>query len=792
MSRHASLLFLSLLGFVIMQGCANKPLPPVQVPTPDHEIDYLTEVKPILDARCVTCHSCYNSPCQLKLSSFEGLERGASKKAIYNAARLQTMDPTRLFIDAQTTTEWRDKNFFTVTENTAQDNANNSILLQLLQHKIDNPISTGDYFSETNDLTCSENATELAGYLKKHPNNGMPFGFPPLESHEFNTIAGWLLQGAQGPSEQESKEMKSIHPDDKDLVAQWEAFLNNPDPKHRMTARYLYEHLFLAHIRLAPTSPAFYELVRSRTPADQPLQLVATVRPYDDPQTDFVYYRFRRIHSTIVHKTHMVFSLDSKELGRVHQLFIEPQWLETPYQIGYDPIVAANPFKAFAQIPPRSRYQFLLDHAHYMVMTFIRGPVCKGQVALNVIHDHFWVMFLDPEFDLSVTRPGFLRLHVENLAMPTEQGSQYPIFKTLASPHHALAKNFYHARQDFYSANYYNGLGYDALWKGNTEDDAPLLTVFRHFDSASVHRGLHGDLPHTLWVIDYPLFERIYYSLVAGFDVYGNVGHQLAVRLYMDALRIEGESYFLDFLPKNMRLETMRSWYNGMDFDKLEYRATNMESGISYAADEPKREFIETFIHDHLPKKLDIGFDPINYMTREMLYPDLPTRYNGKKDYLQALHAASKPGTNLFRLVSDHNINVGYVRVRKPGEEDTVISIVIHRWHDNVAYLFSEKITLNPSLDQADFIEGFIGSYPNFFLDVTVEDLPNFFDLLVNYDGSAEMITRLQRYTVNRADPEFWKSYDWFQKRFLEDEPINGGLFDLNRYYHRAQADTVQ
>lgn len=56
-------------------------------------------------------------------------------------------------------------------------------------------------------------------------------------------------------------------------------------------------------------------------------------------------------------------------------------------------------------------------------------------------------------------------------------------------------------------------------------------------------------MPKTLWVIDYPLFERIYYALVAGFDVYGNGGHQLAVRLYMDGLRIEGESYFLDFLP---------------------------------------------------------------------------------------------------------------------------------------------------------------------------------------------------------------------------------------------------
>jgi hypothetical protein len=47
------------------------------------QISYDKDIKPILDNRCVTCHSCYNSPCQLKLSSFEGLKRGANKESIY-------------------------------------------------------------------------------------------------------------------------------------------------------------------------------------------------------------------------------------------------------------------------------------------------------------------------------------------------------------------------------------------------------------------------------------------------------------------------------------------------------------------------------------------------------------------------------------------------------------------------------------------------------------------------------------------------------------------------------------
>ena len=60
------------------------------------------------------------------------------------------------------------------------------------------------------------------------------------------------------------------------------------------------------------------------------------------------------------------------------------------------------------------------------------------------------------------------------------------------------------------------------------------------------------------------LMERIYYALVAGFDVYGTMGHQLAVRLYMDILRVEGETYFLNFLPREKRKEIMQSWYQGV------------------------------------------------------------------------------------------------------------------------------------------------------------------------------------------------------------------------------------
>lgn len=815
------LLLLVLFLILALSGCAKKAPEPIAVQIPSRPVNYLHEVKPLLDKRCAVCHSCYNSPCQLKLNSYEGVDRGGSKKAVYNATRLTTMDPTRLFIDAQTTEEWRQKDFHSVTESNASDGFNNSLMLQILSHKMKNPEVKGDYYSEALDVTCSATSIELNDYLTKHPNNGMPFGFPPLEQEEFELIAGWLAQGAKGPTVGEQEKLTSPMAADAKEISKWESFLNNRDPKYAMTARYLYEHLFLAHIKFGTDSNEFYELLRSATPPGTPVDLIDTVRPYDDPGVETFYYRFRKIHSTIVHKTHMVFDFDDAKLSRFKELFLEPDWLQEPHLMGYDPVESANPFASFGQIPPRSRYQFLLDNAHYVIMTFIRGPVCRGQIALNVIHDHFWVMFQDPDHDLSIRFPGFLKLQKDNLIMPIEKGSKFPVRDLIGNKYHKAIYRYYKARQEYYMSHNYQGQGYDSIWKGNSAADAPLLTVYRHFDSASVHRGVLGALPKTMWVMDYPLFERIYYALVAGFDVYGTVGHQLAIRLYMDGLRKEGESYFLGLMPAGERRKMIESWYKGVKPNKIRYYDAGMPAKIEQAddrrkmiessykgghpenirhydagmparivfkTDNPKQEFIEHLVKNNILAETGIDFDPVNYLLAGEKYPPLPDKYETLEDYLQGFRAVSKPGTSFFSLVNDFNANIVYIRIRTDDGNDVVISMIINRWHDNVVYLFDEKKSLRPEKDQADFIKGFHGSYPNFLIDIHQDDLPDFFDILINMDkiGLYEGRQRLEKYFVNRANKDFWVHYDWFQDRFNKEQPVNSGLFDLNRYFHKA------
>jgi hypothetical protein len=69
----------------------------------------LPTIQPIFDNRCVSCHSCFNAPCQLNLQSYSGLARGATKLKVYDGSRPKSVAPTRLDIDGHTIADWQQK-----------------------------------------------------------------------------------------------------------------------------------------------------------------------------------------------------------------------------------------------------------------------------------------------------------------------------------------------------------------------------------------------------------------------------------------------------------------------------------------------------------------------------------------------------------------------------------------------------------------------------------------------------------------------------------------------------------
>ena len=747
-------------------------------------ISYREDVKPILDSRCVVCHACYDAPCQLKLSSFAGLDRGAKKQPVYDTQRLETAMPTRLFIDAVDTAGWREKAFFPVLnerEHSPEAALNNSLLAFFLHLKRHNPqpesskLPDDFAFEMDRPLTCPS-IDEFAQFQKEHPLWGMPYAMPGLSRTEEATIWQWLQEGAK-VSEPPPLSVQAIAE-----IEKWETFFNGESLRQRLVSRYIYEHLFIGHLHFqGRPEHEFYYLVRSRTAPGQPIQEINTVRPYDDPGNGKFYYRLRPVVATITDKNHFVYELSDARLQRYRELFFDVNYdvSELPT---YMTESAANPFKTFQQIPEKSRYQFLLDDAEFFFSGFIKGPVCHGQVAINVIQDQFWIAFIKPDSPFASTVSRFLKEHPEYLIMPNSAGDDIGVFGWRT--YDALGETYLEIKDQFIDQNIvrYGKLGLDMIWDGGGSNTNAALTVFRHFDSATVVAGFVGDTPLTGWVVDYPIFERIHYLLVAGFNVFGSMSHQFATRTYMDYIRMEAENNFLRFMPAAQRQAMHDDWYRGIGaqvqklFSDPRF-SIDHESAIVYRTDQYKQEFFRQIIA-RLGPAAGIA-DTLNRCWKNHC-PDSEktgTPLQAQADaYMKTL--AHLQGEQIQALP-----DVSFLRIRTDDpDRDPVYTLVVNKALSNLSFVFAEDIRRTPENDTLTVIPGFLGSYPNFFFSLTLQQMPEFIASLKNARSTTDLDAFYSRFGIRRSNPEIWAYSDWFNAQYKKRQGLKAGLFDLNRY----------
>src|SRR5690606_18063845 len=114
--------------------------------------------------------------------------------------------------------------------------------------------------------------------------------------------------------------------------------------------------------------------------------------------------------------------------------------------------------------------------------------VCRGQVALNVINDHFWVLFADPEKDISLNYPKVYEEISNTMSFPAQIRDD---FKPLID----FRESYWKSLHFKYKTMSQNKLQYDDswFWDGDGPDNTnAAITVYRHFDSSTVLRGLRG------------------------------------------------------------------------------------------------------------------------------------------------------------------------------------------------------------------------------------------------------------------------------------------------------------
>ncbi|EOB3566887.1 9-hexadecenoic acid cis-trans isomerase [Vibrio vulnificus] len=735
---------------------------------------FMHDVKPIIENRCVVCHACYDAPCQLKLSSVEGIDRGASKTLVYQGTRLTATAPTRLFEDAQTTQEWRDAGFHPVLNERAQTGVANidaGLIARLLQQKERHPLPQQDQlegfdFSIDREQTCPT-IEEFDQYERTNPSWGMPFGMPNLSAKEHQTLMAWLENGAI---------MNDHIPLTREQAAEitrYEQMFNKSSRKNQLAARYIYEHLFLSHLYFSELDgePRFFTMVRSSTPPGEPVQRIVTRRPYDDPGVERVYYRIIPEQGTIVDKTHMPFALNSQRMKDWKAWFIDADYVVEQLP-SYDPEIAANPMSAFIDLPVKARFKFMLDNAQNTIMAYIKGPVCRGQLALNVINDRFWVFFLDPDKADIPEVNEFYRSQADNLKLPGElESNTLPVTNWVK--YSTQQARYLEAKSEFINHWFKNGthLTTDIIWDGNGTNPNAALTVFRHFDSASVVQGLVGEKPKTAWVLDYALLERIHYLLVAGFDVYGNFGHQLITRMFMDFLRLEGESNFIALLPADMRHQEQSSWYQQQNRQLSDFLQRNVvpfsqPTSVVYKTDDPKSELFD--------------------ILRRQVSPILNARYEIVDTGMSVKNEALLKSLNLVKgekLLPIPQITM--LMVKADTGKEQLYTLLHNNAHLNISSLFNEEKNRDPANDSLTIVRGVVGSYPAAFFSLNENQVAEFVQIITAMESEQDYVKLLDKFAIRRSSTNFWSFSDKVHAWYRNDQPIEFGLLDYNRFENR-------
>jgi hypothetical protein len=396
---------------------------------------------------------------------------------------------------------------------------------------------------------------------------------------------------------------------------------------------------------------------------------------------------------------------------------------------------------------------------------------------LNSIRDQFWVVFTQPGQFYPKHTSAFLAKNEQLMALPGQKGNQIGLF--------AWVKYDDLGKQYLKSKNAYidqvlpknKGFGLANIWDGEGINQNAALTVFRHLNSATVTKGFIGDTPLTGWVVDYPIFEQLHYLLVAGFNVYGSAGLQIASRTYMDLLRQDAEDNFLRLMPAMQRQTIYNSWYPG--FDSLRTAAPLFSiahpSEVNYQTMDYKKEFFDQ-VRQRLGKAAG-AVDTINRCQQDVCIRADTTPVQQQVDS-EMRKLAKLKGHELGALPADTLLRV---KTGDPGG-DLVYTLLIDNAFSNISTMLGENSRRTPENDRITIIPGFIGSYPNFFFSVEEKQLAEFVDMIRNARTEIDTDRLYSKFGIRRTNPEIWRQADWFNEQHKVYRGLEAGLLDLSRY----------
>jgi hypothetical protein len=212
-------------------------------------------------------------------------------------------------------------------------------------------------------------------------------------------------------------------------------------------------------------------------------------------------------------------------------------------------------------------------------------------------------------------------------------------------------------------------------------------------------------------------------------------------------------------------------WYRGASQDVKDYlfgRRINFEqqTGIPYTTRDPLPELF---------LKLRAYLSPVLIRDHELSF--------GPKELVPALQRLTTlKGRAVSWLPQTAILSVTGVR---ESPEPVFYTLLENNAHSNISQPFAEQQRRLPDEDTLTVAHGFIGAYPNAFLQVDGSQLPQFVTAVTTLAGEADYRRLMDRYGIRRTDRRFWRHSDSAHRMYRRLAPIEAGLFDYNRLENR-------
>lgn len=739
-------------------------------------ISFVEDVKPIIDKKCVSCHACWDAPGQLDLRSVSGIIRGAKKIDPYGA-RAEAIPPTSIWNSANSLEDWRAEGFFSVIEG-----GKDSIMAKMLRHGYDNPVEPNELIDPSVEIDPFKrkytfpNDAEIDAYISQRPREGMPLAVSGLTSREYADLIQWLDQGA--PFDVEPAIPSDI---DLALIREWESFLNAPDLRTQLMARYIFEHIALVNFHFENSADAnLFIMVRSATPPGEdvvPVKQHVHNGPVEEGQ---FYYRFMLLDQTgCVKSKHLRMHADQVKLDRWKEIFDEEEWTATGLP-GYTERERYDPINIFKEIPVKVRYKFLLDNTWNLRGAIVHGPSCRGNQAIGSVQDQGWHFYENPETSLYVNDPEY-RAIVDPLLSFFIDNTR--IHDALVTRHEYIER-----RKEFMKLRMQREqeIGVKSqmtdIWRGEDADDTPVVTVYRHqTDAYQLDKGVvAGDYPKNAWFMDFPIFEQAYYTAVTNYDLYDASETWTWVREIFGLARIESEMNLLRMIPAEDRMETFQSWYQGpLTADRMKLAMPifdpedTIPTGIEYSTDNTMREFFVKLV---------------DYMGDRVQSEDLINRSDAERptDPVQAalrtvVEAAREDGV-AWRRFKEAMPEASLLRIDREDGSSVVYTMTKDRWFNTKAFISASLQEDDPSKARVSFLEGVKTSYPRMVFTIPEAEIDNFTDALIRASNREAMSGVVERWGVRRSSPDFWDVLDSLTNHMREEDPLGAGTLDVSTY----------